>query len=417
MRRLFGIVLPFLGFLAFFGAGIYFQDVIIRKKADQQEKYYDFLYLPSSRYVQAAAVGYDHFFADFFFLRVIQAFGASYARPVNLGQLWAYFDSITDLDPHFLAAYTFGNLVLGDEHGDPEKAIAILDKGIEKNPGKYRLPFEAAFYALWIRQDPDAARTYVQIAEAAPDAPDFVRRWEGFIDEQMGRYHAAFIQYLTEYIRAVEAGEDTLIEINLSRLRSAIDQWYKAELREKAMAYHEQHGVYPSVSQLNAAGAFLDVEWPDWQALATFLDQAAETGRKIDSSDEAIEALAQRFTHKGWTAMPPNPSSHPIFRGYVVWPGQEPITINGTDNRLFLGSELNIAIAVKEEMVSAASRIRQYQAEHEGECPPDLEAVSPALAKLQEPWGGSFVLDRERCVVYPSTYPNLIELIGRARKL
>lgn len=411
MKRFLSAVLPFLGFVLVFAGAMGLQHRIIERESTRPDRYYDLLYLPSSKYVQRAAVGYDHFLADFFFLRAIQTFGASYANPVNLAQLWSYFNSITDLDPHFLTAYSFGNMVLGEEAGDTERGLQILDKGIENNPQTYRLAFEAAFFALWTLDNPEQARAYIQKAEKAPDAPDFVARWEGFIDEQMGRYHAAFEQFLREYIKALNANEPTLIMVNERRLRSAVDEWYKAVLLEKAKAFHEQHGRYPSVRELENDGAFLDVEWPHWEALKQYIDANYAEGGEFDAEESAIAELAARFTRTGWLKMPQNPSTHPLFRGYIIWPGQEPVLESGRENHRFLGSELNVALAVRQWLGNAAVAIERYQELNDGECPPNLQTISGTLIEMAEPWGGEYVFDRETCRVYSSTYPNIGELL------
>jgi hypothetical protein len=72
---------------------------------------------------------------------------------------------------------------------------------------------------------------------------------------------------------------------------------------------------------------------------------------------------------------------------------------------------------VKDSIISAAYRIQGYKETHEGECPPDLATVSPTLIALQEPWGGEFIYDPETCVVYPSTYPDLGEMLIGYRRL
>lgn len=412
MKRVLSALLPFFGFLVVFTGAMGLQDRIIERQQAEPERYYDLLYLPSSKYVQLAAVGYDHFLADFFFLRAIQTFGASYASPVNLSQLWSYFNTVTDLDPHFLTAYSFGNLVLGEEAGDTERGLQILNKGVENNPQTYRLAFEAAFFSLWTMNDPELAREYIQKAEQAPDAPEFVSRWEGFIDEQMGRYHAAFQRFLREYIKALNSNEPTLINVNDRRLRAAVDEWYKAELLEKAKAFHEQHGYYPSVEELEEEGAFLDVEWPVWEPLIQFIDESYAQGRELEESEEAVAELANRFTRTGWLKMPENPSTHPVFRGYIIWPGQKPTHPDGSENIRFLGSELNVALAVRHWLGNAAVRIESYRELNDGECPPDLETASRTLVEMQEPWGGEWIFDREMCRIYSSTYPNLGELLA-----
>lgn len=417
MKPLLRAGFPLLAFALLFAGAMRLQHDIIERKAAEPERYRDLLYLPSSRSVQLAATGYDHFLADFFFLRVIQAFGASYAADIDLSRLWSFFDTMTDLDPHFLSAYTFGNLVLGEEQGDQEKGLAILEKGIRNNPDRYRLAFEAAFFSLWTLQDLEGARKFIQAAERAPDAPEFVSRWEGFIDEQMGRYQAAYINFLTQFVRALNANDETLITINENRLKSSVDEWYKAVLLEKARAFFDKNGYYPLVVELEEEGAFLDVEWPDFHPLRDFLFTQWENERTIPETDEDIEALAARYTKTGWLKMPPNPSGHPVFSGYLIWPGQEPVFANGNENPLFLGSELNVAFVIKFEIDRAKDDIFYYRELNDGACPEDIISVSSTLATLQEPWGGDFVIDPETCTIYPSTHPNLVRLLAGYKRL
>ncbi len=268
---------------------------------------YRLLYLPAKEYVKPAALGYDHVLADFLFLRVIQAFGATYTHSLDLGQLWSYFDTVTDLDPHFLTPYTLGNLVLGEMAKNEEHGLGILDKGIRNNPGQYKPAYDGAFYAFWGLEDIDQARKYVKIALRAPDCPDFVRRWEAFLDEKMGRYEAAFQKFLTEYIHAVNDGDPTMIHIQHRRLRQSIDQWYARELREKAIAFEAREGRYPTVTELESEGAFLETSWPDWNRLKDFLAALAAGRLSAEGSAETTADLAGRFIQSGWRRMPPSP--------------------------------------------------------------------------------------------------------------
>jgi hypothetical protein len=63
--------------------------------------------------------------------------------------------------------------------------------------------------------------------------------------------------------------------------------------------------------------------------------QAAESGLYIEDSEEAIENLDGAIYTRTWERMPPNPSDHPVFRGYLVWPGQEPTLSTGQENPCF----------------------------------------------------------------------------------
>lgn len=399
------------GFFLMGTAGMALQHRIIHLES-QGEHPYRLLYLPAKEYVKPAALGYDHTVADFLFLRAIQAFGATYTFSLDISQLWAYFDTVTDLDPHFLTPYSFGNLVLGEFAKNEDKGLAILDKGIENNPENYKPAYDGAFYAFWGLDNIELAREYVRIALERPDCPDFVRRWEAFLDEKMGRYEAAFQKFLTEYLQALEGNDPTLAHIQHKRLRQSIDQWYISELREKAIEFQKREGRYPSVEELEASGAFMETAWPDWPRLRGFL-AAVEAGETdVEPTTETSAELAERFIRAGWAKMPPSPMSlNPHFPGYLIWPGKEPFLEDGEVNRHFAKNEFEAAWMIKEYFRISEIYIERYRDRHDGECPPDLTTAFPAPPGTTDAFGGEFRLDRERCRVYVTSRPNLIEEI------
>jgi len=67
-------------------------------------------------------------------------------RDLNINLLYPYLDAATDLDPHFLAAYSYGAIVLPAI--DRDHAIAIAEKGIRENPGQWRL-LQHLGYIYW----------------------------------------------------------------------------------------------------------------------------------------------------------------------------------------------------------------------------------------------------------------------------
>jgi hypothetical protein len=68
-------------------------------------------------------------------------------------------------------------------------------------------------------------------------------------------------------------------------------------------------------------------------------------------------------------------------------------------------------------MIRAALRIQGYKEQNDGACPRDLELVSPTLSRLEEPWGGKWVIDPYFCYVYPSTHPELGKQLQGYRRL
>lgn len=434
MKRLAGFLGLLSGFIFFAGTAIYLQTGILDQLRREPNRFHDSLYLPSSQYVKLITVGYDQFAADFLWLRAIQTFGATYANKESLGQLNSYFDVITDLDPRFIEAYSFGNMVLGEEAHEYKKALALLDKGIENNPGQYRLPFEGSFFAFWTMNDAPKAKAYAELAMQSPDCPEFVRGWIVYFDLKMGRYIAAYENYLRQYVKYTNEGNNQLSEIRLATLRRAIDEWYVRGLRDKATEYWEKNHKTPTVAELEKEGAFRDEEWPNWMGLRDYIDQINLSGAKFPDSEQDLEALPKRFLVKGWTRMPRNPATdNPHFPGYLVWPGVEPYYKTADDvttataplanappdnepaakkqrleNQLFVISEIRAALQLKQEFRRMDNAIAKYRDEHNGECPPNLEALPGHHLNrdLLEPWGGKFYLYPLDCKVKTSTFAN-----------
>ena len=75
--------------------------------------------------------------------------------------LYPLLDITTDLDPHLIVSYEFGSLFLSqpppEGAGQPEKAVALVKKGIRENPSYWRLYFTLGFIHYLDRRDYKAA--------------------------------------------------------------------------------------------------------------------------------------------------------------------------------------------------------------------------------------------------------------------
>ncbi len=423
MKRALSSALFLAGFVVFFGFGVFFQSVLRAKLKEEKGRFHDWLYLPSSQYVRSTAVGYDHFAADFLWLRVIQVFGATANQARQNANLGAYFDVITDLDPHFVAVYSFGNLALGEDGKQFKEGLAILEKGMLHNPRKYRLPYEAAFFSFWTMNKPELAKFYVKRALKAPDCPPWVSSWTAYFEMKMGRYIAAYKNYFSDYVRYFNMGNTDLSELRYNSLRRVMKDWIVAELRAKAIEFQRTNGRYPTIQELDAASALRDVELPDWPRIAQMFQQIRDSKLAFPESDDELDRLEQSFLHKGWKGIPPNPASdNPGLMGFVIWPGQVPTTFlpgakEPTDNRFFCTSELEAAESVVSHMSMVVGDVTAYRKSHEGACPDDIRTLfsGASLGDFKEPWGGEWVWDKEKCKFYPSTHPDLPHIFNLAR--
>ena len=166
-----------LGFAAIFGLGNFLEKALVPFPEDFDD---GDLAINGSR-LKGFALGMEGLIADWYWVRSLQYIGDKMIKSgsdfqniddlsvLNPRLLYPYLETATDLDPHFIAAYSYGAIVLPAI--DPTKAIAITEKGIANNPNEWRL-YQHLGYIYWrIGNYEKAAATYEkgsQIADAAP---------------------------------------------------------------------------------------------------------------------------------------------------------------------------------------------------------------------------------------------------------
>lgn len=125
-------------------------------------------YIPSSAQVKAFSLGYNNAAADLIYIWFLQ-FYDWYNKSVRYEYMKHTFEVMTDLDPRHQEAYIiaalFAFIPLKYDY-----VYDFLDKGIEKNPDNYVLPYEAGCYAFFSEKNYDRAAKYFKIAqERSPD--------------------------------------------------------------------------------------------------------------------------------------------------------------------------------------------------------------------------------------------------------
>jgi hypothetical protein len=130
------------------------------------------LYLRSGPLVERAALSYDALLSDVYWMRAIQHFGRE-RQGLGTGrylQLKELLDVTTSLDPRFTIAYRFGALFLAEPlpggAGRPDQGIALLEKGLLVDPGKWEYLQDIGFLYYWQYGD------YVRAASAFARAAD-----------------------------------------------------------------------------------------------------------------------------------------------------------------------------------------------------------------------------------------------------
>lgn len=130
------------------------------------------------------SLGFNGLLADWYWMRSLQYVGDKILknpqitiniedlRPLNPRLLYPLLENTTDLDPHFIAPFAYGAVVLPAI--DPHQAIKIAEKGIAHNPNEWRL-YQHLGYIYWrLKNYEKAAEIYEQGAKI-PDAPPFMK--------------------------------------------------------------------------------------------------------------------------------------------------------------------------------------------------------------------------------------------------
>src|ERR1700739_774212 len=133
------------------------------------------LYLPSGKTIKKISLGYSTLLADIYWTRAVQYFGAQAIGGANHDELLApLLDIATDLDPNLTVAYDTGSIFLSQKPpegaGQPDKAVALVEKGIRANPSNWRLYFTLGFIHYTDRHDAKAAEAAFQKGSEVPGA-------------------------------------------------------------------------------------------------------------------------------------------------------------------------------------------------------------------------------------------------------
>ncbi len=196
------------------------------------------MYFPSGELLKKIVMGYDEIIADFVWLRMIQYYGYHKQSDKRFDYLGHILDVLTDLDPQFIHAYTFGALLLTDDAKNPSRGLSILRKGLTHNPLDWRLPFMSGFINYVFLTDNDTAASFFLKASSLPGSPEFTKRFAAFVYDRQGDVDLSLELWYSLYENSENEYE------KLSALRY-IKRISVERLNQLVVRYVEAHGEYP----------------------------------------------------------------------------------------------------------------------------------------------------------------------------
>lgn len=140
----------------------------------------DVLFISSPKVVKRLSLGYDGLLADIYWTRAVQYFGGRHRKRASQYNLLAPLLEITTaLDPHLLVAYQFGANFLSpappNGAGMSDRAIALMNYGIQNNPDDWHLYYQLGFiYYMDVKDYAKAADAFDR-GSKVPHAHPFLR--------------------------------------------------------------------------------------------------------------------------------------------------------------------------------------------------------------------------------------------------
>lgn len=202
----------------------------------------DALYISSPKMVQRASLGFDGLMACIYWTRTVQYFGhRHYNRERSYNELAPLLEITAALDPQMLPVYHFGASFLApappNGAGQPERAIRLMQYGIQQNPDNWRLYYDLGFvYYTELHDYRKAGEVFAQgseipgahpfmkilAADMATHAQDFSTArllWSAAYESSK---EANIRQNAIEHLRAIQVDEDvTNLQIAVNRFAQA----------------------------------------------------------------------------------------------------------------------------------------------------------------------------------------------------
>lgn len=225
----------------------------LRPQATLQEV----LYIRSPKTVRVLTLGYTGLAAAIYWTRAVQYFGEKHVeQAMRYDLLDPLLNLATDLDPQLAVAYEFGSVFLSQPPpqgaGQPDRAVALVEKGIQRNPGRWRLYYYLGFIHYSEREDYAAAADAFERGSRVPGAHPWLRVMAAAARQRGGDIETARFLWTKIY----ESTEDKMVKetalMRLAALRVDSDVLYLQSLTQRYLQEYKQYPV--RWNQLIAAG-------------------------------------------------------------------------------------------------------------------------------------------------------------------
>lgn len=245
------IIFPAVTVLAGFIAVAPLSGYIDRVRPPLPEAYEDADLTFNGSRLKGFAFGMEGLIADWYYVRSIQYIGDKLVhsksdfinvedlRDLHPVLLYPLLTNATDLDPHFIAPYSYGALVLPAI--DPQKAIDLASKGIEHNPTEWKL-YQHLGYIYWRLKQYDKASEIYERGSQIPNAAPFLKMMAASMKTAGGGRETA----RAIYREMLEGSNDDMVRLTATRKLKELASLDEREAIDKALGeWKEKNGRCP----------------------------------------------------------------------------------------------------------------------------------------------------------------------------
>lgn len=215
----------------------------------------DALYITSPSIVKRASLGFDGLMACIYWTRTVQYFGhRHFDRTRTYNELAPLLEITTALDPHMLPPYEFGASFLApappNGAGQVDRAIRLMEYGIQHNPDNWHLYYDLAFVYYTELKDYRKASEVFAAGARVPNAHPFMR----VMAAQTAEHAGDFLTARMLWSQTLQATRDKEIRENaISHLRALRVDEDVTNLQAAVTRFGERTGRLPSSMEELAA--------------------------------------------------------------------------------------------------------------------------------------------------------------------
>src|SRR5579872_4299921 len=199
----------------------------------------DVLYVSSPAIVKRASLGFNGLMACIYWTRAVQYFGnRHHDRSETFNELAPLLEITTTLDPNMIPPYQFGATFLAPRSpsgaGEPDRAIKLMEYGIQHNPDNWHLYYDLGFVYYTELKDYKKAGEAFDRGSKVPNAHPFLKLLAAQMEEHAGDFATARMlwtatyegsheknirQNAREHLRCLKVDED------VTNLQAAVDRF------------------------------------------------------------------------------------------------------------------------------------------------------------------------------------------------